>query len=87
MPSKEGSIVAEDDRSTDDESLKEEFIENGKSRTAPWLSSNKPKSNGTNSLFKDDLDGRSFGGTDDEDVDGIPLDGAALLKSAKQEGK
>ena len=81
VPNKEGSIEAENDRSSDDDSVKADYIGSAKC-------SNKSKSNGSRGglLKYDDLDGRSIGGTDDEDVDGIPLDGAALLKSAQQKG-
>merc|ERR1719411_1135339 len=50
--------------------------------------SNKLKNNGTkSSLFKEeDYDTKSGGGSEDDDVDGIPLDGAALLKSANKKG-
>lgn len=35
----------------------------------------------------DEVDGKSMSEDDDEDVDGVPLDGAALLKSAQQKSE
>ena len=78
IPNKEGSIGAENDRSSDEDSIKTDYIGN---KSFSKLKGNASRGN----TFKDDdLDGKSYGGTDDEDVDGIPLDGAALLKSAQQ---
>ena len=81
VPSKEGSLGMDNDRSSDEDSTKGGYL-------GATKGPNKLRNNGvTGGLFKDnDLDGRSIGGTDDEDVDGIPLDGAALLKSAQQKG-
>ena len=76
VPNKEGSLGADNDQSSDEDSIKADFMGNTKSFS---------KHKGKGSAFNDeDLDGKSYGGSDDEDVDGIPLDGAALLKSAKQ---
>ena len=81
IPNKEGSIGTENDKSSDEDSIKCDYMGTTKG-------SNKLKNNGTkSSLFKEeDYDTKSIGGSEDDDVDGIPLDGAALLKSANKKG-